>query len=175
MLGVGWPELMVIAVVTVLVVGPKELPRVLRTVTQLMGRAREMAADFQSGMDQLARESDLDDLRKEAQKLEKSTTDMTTDFDKSLDGDNAIAGMFTGNVIGTTNTGSRATPQLDKPAEQEVRVAGMTPASGPIADVPAPAPSNVVPAPAPKKDVVPVDVAADNEPVSLEKRRAGGA
>ena len=171
MLGVGWPELMVIAVVTVLVVGPKELPRVLRTVTQLMAKARGMAADFQSGMDQLARESDLDDLRKQAQKLEKSASDMTNDVDKSLDGDNAIAGMFTGSVIGTTSSGSRAAPQLEKPAEQEVRVAGMTPATGPIADAPAPAPSNVVPAPAPKKDVV----AADNEPVSLEKRRAGGA
>ena len=76
MLGVGWPELMVIAVVTVLVVGPKELPRVLRTVMQLSRKAREMATEFQSGMDQLARESDLEDLRKEALKLEKTTTDM---------------------------------------------------------------------------------------------------
>ncbi len=171
MLGVGWPELMVIAVVTVLVVGPKELPRVLRTVMQLVGKARAMAGEFQSGMDQLARESDFDDLRKEAQKLEKSGSDMTNDFNKSLDGDNAIAGMFTGSVIGTNSAGSRAAPQVEKPAEQEVRVAGMTPASGPLADVPAPAPSNVVPAPAPKKDVV----AVDNEQVSLEKRRAGGA
>ena len=169
MLGVGWPELMVIAVVTVLVVGPKELPRVLRTVTQLMRRAREMAADFQSGMDQLARESDLDDLRKEAQKLEKSTTDMTTQLDQNLDGDNAIAGMFTGNVISTPTAGQR-TQLLDKTAEPEVRVAGMTPATGPVpAESPAPVANNVIPAPAPPKNVA----TAGAEPVSLEQRRAG--
>jgi len=171
MLGVGWPELMVIAVVTVLVVGPKELPRVLRTVTQLMRRAREMAADFQSGMDQLARESDLDDLRKEAQKLEKSTTDITTQLDQNLDGDNAIAGMFTGSVVSTPTAGQR-NQLLDKPAESDVRVAGMTPATGPIPiETSAPAASNVVPAPTLKKEVA----TAEAEPASLEQRRAGGA
>ena len=179
MLGVGWPELMVIAVVTVLVVGPKELPRVLRTVTQMMGKARAMAAEFQSGMEQLARESDLDDLRKEAIKIGKSTTEMTNDLDRSLDGDNAIAGMFTG-TIGTPTAGAglRAA-ELPKPAEPagEVRIAGVTEATGPGPSLPPPATTatatatNVIPAPLPKKDVAAIETAV--EPVSLEQRRAG--
>ena len=62
MLDIGWSELLVIGVLALLVVGPKELPRLLRTVGQWAGRARSMARDFQRSMDDVAREADLGDL-----------------------------------------------------------------------------------------------------------------
>ena len=62
---IGWQELFLIALVTILVVGPKEIPRVLRTVSLWARKIRGMARDFQSGIDDLAREADLDDFRKE--------------------------------------------------------------------------------------------------------------
>jgi sec-independent protein translocase protein TatB len=62
---IGWQELFLIALVTIIVVGPKEIPRVLRTVSLWAQKIRGMARDFQSGIDDLAREADLDDFRKE--------------------------------------------------------------------------------------------------------------
>ncbi|MDJ0683069.1 MAG: Sec-independent protein translocase protein TatB [Alphaproteobacteria bacterium] len=64
MLDLGWSELMMVAVVTVIVVGPKELPRVLRTVNQTVRKVRKMAGEFQSSIDEMAREAELDDLQK---------------------------------------------------------------------------------------------------------------
>jgi sec-independent protein translocase protein TatB len=65
MLGMGWQEIFLVAVVAVLVVGPKELPRVLRTVSYWIRKLRGMAREFQSGVDDVIRESELQDIRKE--------------------------------------------------------------------------------------------------------------
>ena len=63
MLDIGWQELLVIGVIALLVVGPKELPGLLRTVGQWAGRARSVARDFQRSMEDAAREADLDELK----------------------------------------------------------------------------------------------------------------
>ena len=68
MFDIGWQELFLIAVATILVVGPRELPRVLRTVVAALRKVRGLANDFQRGMDELAREADLDDIRKDLEK-----------------------------------------------------------------------------------------------------------
>ena len=103
MLGIHWPEFMLIAVITVLVVGPKELPRVLRTFTRIMRKIRGLSKEFQDTMSDLAKEADLDDMKKDFVDIEARVADMRVEdeLDKTLDGDNKIAGMFTGDVIGT--------------------------------------------------------------------------
>jgi len=103
MLGIHWPEFMLIAVVTVLVVGPKELPRVLRTFTQIMRKIRGLSKEFQDTMSDLAKEADMDDMKDTFKDVESRVADMRVEdeLDNTLDGDNKIAGMFTGNVIGT--------------------------------------------------------------------------
>jgi sec-independent protein translocase protein TatB len=63
MLDIGWQELLVIGVLALLVVGPKELPKLLRTVGQYAGKARSVARDFQRSMEDAAREADLEDLK----------------------------------------------------------------------------------------------------------------
>ena len=83
MLDIGWPELMIIALVTIIVVGPKEIPRVLRTVTQIMRKLRGMASEFQSGLDDLAREADLDDLKKDIEKT--ASKDLAGDLENTID------------------------------------------------------------------------------------------
>ena len=94
---------MLIAVITVLVVGPKELPRVLRTFTRIMRKIRGLSKEFQDTMSDLAKEADLDDMKKDFVDIEARVADMRVEdeLDKTLDGDNKIAGMFTGDVIGT--------------------------------------------------------------------------
>jgi len=83
MLDIGWPELLIVALVTIIVVGPKELPRVLRTVTQLMRKVRAMAGEFQSGIDDLAREAELDDLKKSIEKT--ASTDLAGELENQID------------------------------------------------------------------------------------------
>ena len=67
--GVGGLEIVVIALVALIVVGPKDLPMLLRKVGQFVGRARKMANEFRASFDDMARQSELDDLRKEVEAL----------------------------------------------------------------------------------------------------------
>jgi sec-independent protein translocase protein TatB len=62
----GW-EFLVIIVVAIVVIGPKDLPATIRTVTGWIRRARELARDFQSGLDDLAREAELDGVKNDIQ------------------------------------------------------------------------------------------------------------
>ena len=62
MFGVDSGELMLIVLVAVVVIGPKDLPRVMRTVGHWVGKARGMANQFRSGVDQMVRESEIADL-----------------------------------------------------------------------------------------------------------------
>src|ERR1700691_3878171 len=60
----SWSEILLIRVVALVVIVPKDLPRVLRTVGQWTGRARSIAREFQFQIDQMVRDSELDDVRK---------------------------------------------------------------------------------------------------------------
>ncbi|HEV2531249.1 Sec-independent protein translocase protein TatB [Phenylobacterium sp.] len=62
-------ELMIAAVVALIVVGPKDLPVLLRKFGQFMARLRGMAAEFRASFDEMARQSELDELRKEVEAL----------------------------------------------------------------------------------------------------------
>src|SRR5881227_3871485 len=64
MFDIGWSELVVIAVVALIAIGPKELPAVLRTIGQWMGKARKMAAEFQGQFQEAMREAEMADLKK---------------------------------------------------------------------------------------------------------------
>jgi len=64
MFDIGYSELLIIAVVALIVIGPKDLPRVMRIVGQWVGRARGMARHFRSGIDTMMRESELAEMEK---------------------------------------------------------------------------------------------------------------
>ena len=64
MFDIGWSEMMVIAVIALIVIGPKDLPRVLRSVGHWSRKARALAREFQSGVDEMIREADLEDAKK---------------------------------------------------------------------------------------------------------------
>jgi len=64
MFDIGWSELVVIAVVALIAIGPKELPGVLRMIGQWMGKARKMAAEFQGQFQEAMREAEMADLKK---------------------------------------------------------------------------------------------------------------
>lgn len=67
--GIGGFEIVVIGLVALLIVGPKDLPVLMRRVGQMVAKARGMANEFRSSFDEMARQSELDDLRKEVEAL----------------------------------------------------------------------------------------------------------
>src|SRR5674476_1498296 len=67
MFNLGWGELVVIGIVALIAIGPKELPTVLRTLGQWMGKVRRMANEFQGQFQEALREAELTDLQKQAE------------------------------------------------------------------------------------------------------------
>ena len=65
MFGIDSGELLIIAVVALVVIGPKDLPRAMRTIGNFVGRARGMARHFRAGFDTMVRESELEDMEKQ--------------------------------------------------------------------------------------------------------------
>ena len=72
--GIGYTELLVVAVVAVIVIGPKDLPKVLRAFGRTMTKVRGMAREFQGHLDQAMREAGLDEVKKEVQNLKSTVT-----------------------------------------------------------------------------------------------------
>ncbi|MFM8820563.1 MAG: Sec-independent protein translocase protein TatB [Phenylobacterium sp.] len=69
---VGGLEYLIIAAVALIVVGPKDLPVMLRKLGQWVGRLRAMAAEFRASFDDMARQSELDELRREVEAMRQS-------------------------------------------------------------------------------------------------------
>ena len=69
MFDIGWQEIFVLAVLAIIVIGPKDLPRAIKVVTQWIKKARYMARDLQDGLDDMVREAELDDIKSQANKI----------------------------------------------------------------------------------------------------------
>ncbi len=69
MFDIAWSELLIIGVVALVIVGPKDLPKLMRTAGQWMGRARAMADQFKRSFDDMARQAELEELRLEVEKM----------------------------------------------------------------------------------------------------------
>ena len=80
----GW-ELLVIGSLALIIVGPKDLPRMIRNVGQWVGKARGLAREFQSGMEQAAREADLDDVAKAGRGLRDTVSSLGAETKRMLD------------------------------------------------------------------------------------------
>ena len=142
MFDIGWSELLVIAAVALIVIGPKELPGVLRSVGHWMGKIRRMASDFQSQFNEAMREAEMADLKKHADDLNQNVKSLTSDFDPYGTARDVEASMG-----GTTSTTAAATPAVDAPT------------APPAADLPAPAqPTPAEPIPAADNVTVTPDV-----------------
>ena len=83
MFDIGWQELFLIGLITILVVGPREIPRVLRTVMAAVRKVRGLANDFQRGIDELARETELDEIRRDLEKG--ATLDLERKLEETID------------------------------------------------------------------------------------------
>ncbi len=94
MLDIGWMEMLLVAMVALVVIGPKDLPRALRTAGQWVGKVKGVAREFQNSMDDMIRESELEEIREDAKKLARGDLDDMTDFDNSIDPTGGHEGPF---------------------------------------------------------------------------------
>lgn len=83
MLDFSWSELALIAVVALIVIGPKDLPRVLRTAGVWVRKARSVSREFQSSIEQMMREAELDDVKKEFDKV--ASIDVAQEIEHHID------------------------------------------------------------------------------------------
>jgi sec-independent protein translocase protein TatB len=77
MFEIGWGELVLIAIVALIAIGPKELPTVLRTLGQWMGKIRRMAGEFQGQFQEALREAEMDDLKTQVDELSNAARGLT--------------------------------------------------------------------------------------------------
>ncbi len=75
MFDIGWSELLVIGVVALIAIGPKELPGVLRMVGQWMGKVRRMASEFQGQFQEAMREAEMADIKKQVDDITNTRVD----------------------------------------------------------------------------------------------------
>ena len=111
MFDIGWSELVVIGVVALIAIGPKELPGVLRMVGQWMGKARKMASEFQGQFNEAMREAEMADLKK--------TFDDVRDAARDLKSNNIMTSM-------------------QKDATEALRIEDLTPAAPTTPEPPTP-------------------------------------
>src|ERR1700756_3547927 len=121
---IGWPELLLIGVVALVVIGPKDLPKALRVAGYWVRKARTLSREFHSSVEQMIREAELDEMRQE---LKKATEfDINKEIQKTVDPDGSLAESirspdipdhFDTTPAGTELPAEPATPALAAPAE----------------------------------------------------------
>lgn len=141
MLDVGWSELLLIGVVALIVVGPKDLPHLFHSLGRFTAKARSMAREFTSAMEDAARQSGIDD----AAKTLRDVKSMTSAKSLGLDALDRAADRF-----------EKWDPKLPEPRTRAQ--------ADPAAPLPA-APAPLAQAPAPVADVAASDPAAAAQPV----------
>jgi sec-independent protein translocase protein TatB len=153
MFDIGWGELVVIGIVALIAIGPKELPTVLRTLGQYMAKIRRMASEFQGQFQEAMREAEMAELKKQAEDLKSSVSDIAS-FDPMANTQKEIERAL-------------EVPELEKPLESAAEIpsgvppALPEPAQQPEVNVPLPKPSS----PISEKDFAPAE--------ALPKKQAG--
>jgi sec-independent protein translocase protein TatB len=148
MFDIGWSEFVVIGVVALIVIGPKELPAVLRAIGQWTTKIRRMAGEFQSQFQEAMREAEMADLKKSVDELSDAAKGVTADpFDFSESTkwepktDTAASASETASAEAAPAAATEAAPATEATAAAE-----------PAADAPAteaPAVASTAPAPDP--------------------------
>ncbi|PIW28447.1 MAG: twin-arginine translocase subunit TatB [Rhodospirillales bacterium CG15_BIG_FIL_POST_REV_8_21_14_020_66_15] len=141
MFDIGWQELFIVAVLAIVVIGPKDLPRAVRTVMRAIRKLRSMAGEFQAGLDEVAREAELDDIRREANKI--AHYDVTREIKDNLDPDGEIekAADLDRDLRDTMTEAKNASAESTRPGADDTVTAAPPPVpKEPVTDAAPPVP-----------------------------------
>jgi sec-independent protein translocase protein TatB len=136
MFDIGWSEMAVIAVVALIVLGPKEIPNALKTAAHWMRTARKMAREFQSGVDQIVREAELDEARKTV--TQAGGLNLGKEIEKVVDPTGETKRALNTDPTKAASTGAAA-PQIAAPTPAASPTAGTAPAAAPSSPPSSPA------------------------------------
>jgi sec-independent protein translocase protein TatB len=136
LLDMGWSELMLIGIVALVVIGPKDLPKALRVAGFWVRKARTLSREFQSSVEQMVREAELDEMRQQLKKA--SEIDLDKEFRQAVDPKGSLTESlkppelpdFSGSTAAAADSGEppAAAPAATEPA------ALAAPAIGPPGD-----------------------------------------
>ncbi len=172
MFDIGWSELLLIAVIAVVVVGPKDLPRMLRTVGKTVGKMRRMANDFQRQFNDALKEAEIDEIKKSVEAVGKDTQRDLESVGRSLDNTTAKASL-----AGATPVKAPAGMTGPRAVNPAIMTGPTTTSAGP-----APALANGATKPAPvtpqivstREADAPAPIEADNSEAPPASAAAGG-
>jgi sec-independent protein translocase protein TatB len=135
MFDIGWSELVVIGVVALIAIGPKELPGVLRSLGHWMGKVRRMASEFQDQFREAMREAEVADLKRQ---FDETTAKATSAFNNPLEAaqkeveaafdTEPAAGEPPANPVTTTDPGAIEPAAIAPAQETQVSAAPQAPA-----------------------------------------------
>ena len=128
MFDLAWSELAVIGLVSVLVLGPKELPQAMRTMAKLLRKMRSLTSDLQGHMNEIVREAELEDVRKSIQQF--STTNLKAEIEKVVDPSGELGAQMNAPMI--PESGEAVPEPAALPVAESATAEGaQTSASGP--------------------------------------------
>ena len=166
MFDIGWGELVVIGIVALIAIGPKELPTVVRTLAQYMAKIRRMAAEFQGQFQEALREAEVADLKKQAEDMASSVTDITK-FNPMADAQKEMERAFMPDAPNPAEPSADTAIAVPTPAPEP---RPSLPEAMPLPEINVPLPE--LPAPVSEKDFGATEVPPPQAP---EKPTGGGA
>ncbi|KQT82550.1 Sec-independent protein translocase protein TatB [Aurantimonas sp. Leaf443] len=131
MFDIGWSELLVIAVVLIVVVGPKDLPRMLRTFGRTTTQLRSMASDFRRQFDDALREAELDEVRDTVRDVR--NLDPTKDIRAAMNPMRAIGDEIRSSLTTATRAPEPRVPSAGEPAKPADAVPSVAATGAPVA------------------------------------------
>ena len=129
MLDFSWSHILLLLFVALVVVGPKDLPRLVRILGQWMAKARRMADEFRKSFDDMARQSELDELRKEIENLrsERPLAGIENDLHQSILPDDMKSSAATPVETETAPPEIHVEPHVVETADEPVPADGFKP------------------------------------------------
>lgn len=130
MFDVGWSELLVIGIVALVVIGPKDLPKVFRAVGQMVSKVRAMAGEFQGQFQDAMRDAEIAELKKEAEKLAQSAKTVVENPMQTIQDDiqKSIEAPQNPQPVATDAEVNQAIPEPAQPEPVSVETAAIAPA-----------------------------------------------
>jgi sec-independent protein translocase protein TatB len=154
MFDLAWSEIAVIAVVAVVIIGPKDLPEAIRGVAKGVQKLRRMAGEFQQQADDLVREAKLDDVRSSIHEMKSTINDIRSfdikgQIEKAVDADGTVRQSFTEDPLRDTFMPPAPAPYVAPELPQAPDAPPFVPPMVARFSAPLPPPADPVPEPAP--------------------------
>jgi len=168
MFDIGWSEMAVIMLVALVVIGPKDLPRLARNLGQWVAKGRAMAREFQRSLEDMAREAELDDVKREIEKV--GRTNIKKSIEKTIDPTGDLGRAFDPNAKPLAASAAAPNGEAKEPPAKSPQITSEQPAQTTPAKT---APAKTAPARTAPAETAPAETAnADSASASSRPRAA---